>query len=186
MARTAAEQKAIEKAWQEILDSIPAELEFHLPMVADSSVWTYVDVDTNLGDGEAMVIYGMEWLYESTTAATMLVGAVIGAADDDLFCLQVQRGDSYTEKAFSNDSKVLIQHVLGSDIVTSGVVPFEMPFRIMKRCITYQTKLRIGFKTTTDSASISDPAVRIAGKILHDVIDAPDVGSTKLGRLSDL
>ena len=185
-ARTAAEQKKIEAAWQEIIDSIPGELEFQLPMVADSSAWTYVDVDTGLGDGEAMVIYGMEWVFESTTAATMLAGSIIGAAGDDIMCLQVQRGTDLTDKAHTNNNKVALQHLIGSDIVTSGIVPYEMPFRMQKRTISYQSKFRIGFKTTTDIGDISETTIRIAGKILHDVVDAPDVGATKLGRLSDL
>lgn len=185
MARTAAEQKKIEAAWQEVLDTIPAELEFQLTMVADTSVWTYVDVDTQLSSDEAMVVYGWEWVIEGTTPATMVPGSIIGAAGDDLYALQAQRGDDSTDLLGANDSRVLIDHRIGSDIVTSGVVPYEMPFVRQKRTVTYKTKVRIGFKTTTDVADITT-SMRIAGKILHDVIEAPDVGSTKLGRLADL
>jgi hypothetical protein len=173
--------------YKRVMASLPAEKDFTLAMVTDSSVATNVDIDTDIQVGEAWLIYGAEFVFE-LVARTLPKGQ-----DIDLsyaMALQIQRNDDNTALLNHNDEELMfevnLEHMYYFSTNGAASLLFRMPIRFGKRTITFSPKLRAVFQTSVDVPVLSDSGTQIAGKIFYDRIRAPDIGASKIGHLSRL
>jgi len=171
--------------WRKIMQSIPSEAKFTIAMAADSSDEVYADIDTNIGDGEAWLIYGMIWVHEAIDPTVPL--QMFDGTEDNGLVLQLHRNDDHELLVNSNDDDLLMQDRLEVIVPTGASIAFNPGVRrVMHRTITMQPTLRAIFRTLADSAAMNGATNQIAGKILYDKVPAPDIGATKLGRIANL
>lgn len=170
--------------FNKIAATIPREALFEITMNADSTTEVWVDIDTELGEGEAWLVYGMEWCIETIDPTVPLV-QVYTAGEDELV-LQIHRNDDNEVLLQSNDRELLMQQRIGTEITTSGAIIYQAPWRLAKRTVTMQPTLRAIFRSTGDVAGISAATNQLAGKIFYDVFQVGNIGTSKLGMLANL
>lgn len=179
---------AADRQFNKILSSIPSRAEFKIPMDANSTTEVWDDIDTNLQDGEAWVVYGGQFVFESVDPTVPLLVKLIG---DNNWTLQVQRGDdSELLLNFNDDDLMYHWNMLAEEQVSTsgGQSEHEVPgvFRFGWRTVTFREKLRVLFRTQTDDSYISLTTVQLAGYLWYDRIKAPSIGQSKLGQLANL
>ena len=174
-----------EKQFNEIMGSIPAPLQFNITMAADSTNETYADIDTGLDDGQALLIYGMEYVFESIDPTIPLVPL---DTQSDTYTLQVHRNDDSLLLLNFTDDDVLLHHQITMTASTQASYQFigESAFKCAKRTITMSPTLRAIFRTTSDVVALSAATNQISGYIYYDKIPAPSAGVTKIGQLANL
>ena len=174
-----------EKQFNEIMGSIPAPLQFNIAMVADSTNEVYADIDTGLDDGQALLIYGMEYVFESIDPTIPLVPC---DTQSDTYTLQVHRNDDSLLLLNFTDDDVLMHHQVTMTASTQASYQFigETVFKCAKRTVTMSPTLRAIFRTTSDVVALSAATNQISGYIYYDKIPAPSAGVTKIGQLANL
>jgi len=176
--------------FDKILATIPARAEFHITMAADSTDEVWDDIDTNLQDGEAWLVYGGYWIVESIDPEIILR---INAMEEDItqgYALQVHRNDDSEILLNFNDDDLMFEDriLCAMDLDTNGGrgVVLNFPRFFGERTITFSEKLRVLFRSAADDPSISVATAQIAGCLLYDRITAPSIGQSKLGQIADL
>lgn len=170
-----------------VIASIPQVAEFQIEMAADSTDEVWDDIDTDIGEGQAWIIYGGEYWFEGDDPSTpMLVGVVANSS----WTLQIHR-DTESELLLAGQNN----HVMYHDIVNihysaaaAGTieVPYAFPRKFGRPTVTFQENLRAIFRTTVDMSTISDADKQLCVNLYYDVITAPNVGQSKLGQLANL
>jgi hypothetical protein len=177
-----------QSGFNKVLASIPSEANFIIPMVADSSNEVYVDIDTQLMDGEAWLVYGAEWTFENVDPTVPLVAR--NAAANNAAVIQIHRNDDSIILLNHNDDDLIFEDVwIQSYIATAAGTTIDQTFfprRFGKRTITFSENLRVLFRTYADHTEISATTVQIAGKVFYDRISAPSIGMSKLGQIANL
>jgi hypothetical protein len=168
--------------WNRIMQSIPSEAHFTITMDGDSTNEVMTDIDTNIGDGEAWLVYGCEYWFETITPTVPLATFIANTN----WNFQLHRNDDNALLLNFNDDDVLLYHQWMGQITASGGIFHEGVFRVMKRTITMQPTLRALFRTQSDNTTLSATTNQLAGKLYYDKIPAPDIGASKLGRISQL
>lgn len=165
--------------FNKVLATIPSEATFEIDMVADSTNEAWVDIDTNLSDGEAWLIYGCEWTFEviADPRAPLAPSTALIART-----FQLHRTDDSEVLLQANDDQVIVHHVHNAALAgAAGLHNYNYPYRVAKRTVTMQPTLRALFRTSADDGGISDPLNHLVGKIFYDKVAAPDIGTSKLG-----
>lgn len=176
--------------FDKVLATIPARAEFVLPMAADSTDEVYVDLDTNLDDGEAWLVYGGWWCLENVVPAVPLTPGWDTQTTGNVWKLQVHRNDDSELLLAALDDDLMFFDEINVDatVATQGaksqLLSFPRPFG--HRTITFSEKLRVLFRTFVDDTTISATSAHIAGCLLYDRIKAPSIGQSKLGQIADL
>jgi len=169
-----------------IMRTIPSECKFAITMAANSTTEVWLDIDTNLQDGEAWLIYGAMWKFENIDPTV----PVNWATELNTFALQVHRNDDHELLINANDDDLMFEDQLQmSHTVTLGGTDTALlawPRRFGNRTVTLSPTLRAVFRTSADQTIISDASVQIAGKILYDRIAVPSIGQTKIGQIANL
>lgn len=188
MAKRARNVGSAQASFDRILATIPARAHFEITMDADSSNEIFTDIDTNLDDGEAWLVYGGVYCFERIDPTIPLdIWQVL--ANHNTWTIQVHRNDDSDILLSHNDDDLMYTHSFGQTYdQTNGAVAdhAEWPFRFGHRTITFSEQLRVMFRTFADWASLSDAANQIAGYLLYDRIKAPSIGQSKLGQIADL
>lgn len=168
-----------------VMASIAAPLDFTITMSTDSTNETWVDINTGLDDGEALLVYGFEYDFESidpTTPIDLHPNTFAGS-----WVCQLQRNDDAELLLNQHDSEVLLHHGFFTDLnTTGGYGATQRPFRRFQRTATISPILRAMFRTSIDNTEISLTSVQLTGRIFCDKFEAPSVGVTKLGHLANL
>ena len=169
--------------FDKFLEETPRRAEFAITMGADSTTVVMADIDTGIDDGQAWLIYGLEYGFENIDPAVVLqsVGATEGA-----FQTQVHRNTDSALMLNANNDLVMSHHKLIYSLQTNGGTVYTEPLKIPINNVTLQPTLRVLFRTATDCPSISAATIQLAGALLYDVISAPARLSSKLGTLTDL
>jgi len=174
-----------QKMFDQVLATIPSEAEFEITMDADSTNEVWDDIDTNLQDGEAWLVYGGLFVFENIDPTTPAI--LDPTTADNAYTLQVHRNDDSEILLNYNDDDLMFHwNWTVCDTVNASQVVFPMPLRFGKRTITFSEKLRVLFRTRADDADLSVASTRIAGCLLYDRIAAPSIGQSKLGQIADL
>lgn len=168
--------------FNKVLQSIPSEAEFEITMPADTTTEVWADIDTNITDGQAWVIYGMEYYFEETTP-TEPIASYNG---NTVWQIQVHRNDDSELFLNYNDDDVMMIHRWDGALTTSGATFSQSPWRIQKLTVTMQPTLRVIWRTETNNTALANVAFQMAGKIFYDKIAAPNIGISKLGSIADL
>jgi len=172
--------------FDKVMASIPSPMDFIIPMELDSADEAYVDIDTNLGDGEALLIYGVRYRFENVDPTEPLNWLGAQAADMS-WGLQIHRNTDSDILLNANDSDLLIddaRHMAQATAV--GFAFLDSIFKRQERTVTLSPTLRAIFRTDADYANISAATVQLAGRIYYDKVPAPSIGNTKLGQLGSL
>jgi len=169
--------------FDEVMASVAAPIDFTLTMDADSTNEVYVDIDTGLDDGEALLIYGMEYGFESIDPTVPLDFLTTA---DFVSTLQVHRNDDATLLLNMHDSEVLLHDYRLLALNTSGAYQANQPFKCSHRTVTMAETMRVIFRTAADCVQISLTSVQLSGRIFADKFEAPSMGVTKLGHLANL
>lgn len=169
--------------FNKVLQSVPSEAEFEIAMNGDSTTEVWTDIDTNITDGQAWVIYGMEYCFENIDPTVPLAPSITTGISR---VLQIHRNDDSEILLNSNDDDLLMQHRWAFKVNTTGASEGEVVWRTQKLTITMQPTLRVLFRTAADDTVISLTTVQLAGKLYYDKIAAPNIGISKLGSIADL
>ena len=179
-----AKRNASSRTFMKWLNSIPAQAEFEIDMVANSEDEVWVDIDTGIDDKQAWAIYGVVYDFEAVDPTVPLN---IATSIDCVLTLQVHRNAKNEILLKQNDKQVLFHHTIQMYSETAECTgPVVRPFQVPHRAVTMQETLRVIFRTSADMAEISDPLYHLVGTVLYDVIAAPAGTSTKIGQLTDL
>lgn len=189
MAKRPRNVGSAQSQFDRVLATIPSRAEFELTMAANSTTEVWTDIDTNLDDGEAWLVYGGEFIFESIATPAVFV-PVEWIAQDNVYCLQVHRNDDSELPLNFNDDDLMFEwrayeHNIATAAGTSDWI-MVAPFKFGHRTITFSEKLRILFRTYADDVGISDATLQIAGRLYYDRIKAPSIGQSKLGQIADL
>lgn len=176
-------------SFQRAIATIPQRALFSITMDADSTNEVYDDIDTDIDAGEAWYIYGGWYWFEGASPT-----APMGVLTTDSFnsILQVQRNTDSELLLAANNSNVIgfDQILILYNAAAAGTIQtrldFPRPLLQGFPTISFSETLRVLFRTQADCTSISDADKRLNGYLLYDVIEAPDVGQSKLGQLSNL
>lgn len=176
--------------FNKIVASVPREANFEITMNGDSTTEVWDDIDTNLDEGMAWLIYGGEYSIEAI-APTVPQGSLDITANTQTHVLQVHRNTDNELLVNVHDDDLMFFDKYESSFVataagTSHGPQINWPRRFGKRTITFAQQLRVIFRTTVDNTIISDPAVQLVGCLYYDIIKAPNVGQSKLGQLANL
>lgn len=185
MAKRARNVGGAQATFNKILATIPAKAEFEITMNADSTVEVWSDIDTNLDDGEAWLIYGAEYLFENISPTVPAQIMESGNAHNEMR-LQVHRNDDSELLLNHNDDDLMFEHHFEHIYTTSGRQGLQVPFRFGTRTITFSEKLRVLFRTNSDWGTLSAATIQLAGCLYYDRIKAPSIGQSKLGQIADL
>jgi len=180
--------RARQTAFDKVLGTIPAKAEFRISFAADTTTAAYDDIDTNLDDGEAWLIYGAEYVVESSSLGGPKFAYVDMANAYNYLCVQVHRNDQHTALLSHNDGDLMFQHQLASYYDSTngaGAHSVQAPFRFGGRTISFSEKLRVICDTIIDWAGFAESDYLI-GCIYYDRITAPSIGQSKLGQIADL
>jgi len=177
-----------QKTFDRVLASIPARAEFSMTMDADSTVEVWDDIDTNLQDGEAWLVYGGVFTFENIEPTQPAWGPA--DSSDNCYTLQVHRNDDSELLLNFLDDDVMYHWGLHRDIMLNvqGASMTDMyhPFRFGHRTITFSEKLRVIFRSATNDNDLGLVTKQLVGYLLYDRILAPSIGQSKLGQIADL
>jgi hypothetical protein len=170
--------------FDKFLEDTPRRAEFVIAMVADSTNEVTVDIDTALDDGQAWLIYGMEYGFENVDPTIPL--PVYGAGVDVAGTIQVHRNTESDILLASNNNRLMAQHKVEMAFLTSGMAMLTEPYKVPINTVTLQPTLRVIYRTSADNTNISAATAQISGVLLYDIISAPPRLSSKIGTLTDL
>jgi len=176
--------------FDKILATVPSEAQFEITMDDHSATEVYEDIDTNLQDGEAWLVYGCEWMFEAVDPTIPLATDFYAVVTGTALTLQVHRNDDSEILLNFNDDDLMYQDTLDWQSAFNtegwGVDLVNWPRFFGRRTITFSEKLRVLFRTQDDVPAISTSDVQIAGRLLYDRIKAPSIGQSKLGQIANL
>ena len=176
--------KAGQTGFEKFLKETPRRAEFTIAMVADSTTEVWVDIDTGIDDGQAWLMYGMEYSFENIDPTIPL--AWISGANSFKASLQLHRNDESEILLARNDNDVIVDHHLLYTILTSGATIQAEPIKVPINNVTLQPTLRVLFRTSVDVVNLSAATAQLSGVILYDIISAPARLSSNIGTLADL
>lgn len=160
-------------------------IDFTITMDNDSSNEVYADIDTNLADGQALLIYGMRYVIETIDPTVPLVQTQ--GANNNSWCLQIHRNDDSLLLLNANDDDILLEHRVVVPMATAvGFNVHDGVWKVQHRTVTLSPKLRAIFRTTSDMNSVNGTTNQLAGRIFAQPVAAPSIGMTKLGQIADL
>ena len=170
------------------LGTIPSRAKFEITMAANSEDEVWDDIDTNLLDGQAWLVYGGEFIFEVIDPT--LPHSPFDGALNDAYCLQAQRNDDSEILLNFCDDDLMFEWRMSRDyaLSTSGAINewHIWPQRFGHRTLTMAQTIRMLFRTASDDTALSVATIQIAGFILYDVINAPSIGASKLGNIANL
>jgi len=169
-------------AFNKWVGSIPREEHFQLTAPAATTTLQYVDIDTNLLDGYAWALYGVDWTIQDHST---YVSTILATTTFQSMTLQVHRNDDHTDLIDYTDDDLWIHQSIEFSTSTQGGNRIDQPFSISKPSVTFGGTLRVLFDTDTDVTNIADGNL-INGTIYYDIIKAPSAAQTKLGYLGEL
>lgn len=162
--------------------TVPNEHPFEItPLPADTTTETWNDTDTNIGDGEAWLIYGFEYQFEYIDPTVPMVPMLEGGS----WSLQFHRNDDSELLIGGTDDDLLMMDHFQMIYVAESCTSFHMPFVIDKRTITTQPTLREIWRTDADIAVIA-ATMQIAGKIFYDKVGGAPVEISKFGNIAGM
>lgn len=168
-------------AWNQIIGSIPEEIPFEIAMNADSTNEVWTDIDTDIDDGMALLIYGFEWMFENVDP-TVPIYTII--ANYVRHTLQFHRNDDSEILLANDDNDLLMQDSFTHGYITSGATVFDDIRKVARRTITLSPTIRALFRSNIDNTQISATTVQITGKIFGDYVRAPSNMVTKFGNIA--
>ena len=169
--------------FEKFLEDTPRRAEFSIDMVADSQNEVWADIDTGIDDGQAWIIYGMEYGFENVDPTVPL--AIVQATSATMQ-IQVHRNDDSEIMLAMNNDLLMAHHKVSYVIDTEGASTFTEPFKVPINNTTLQPTLRVMFRSAADMVEISAATARLSGVLLYDVMSAPARLSSKIGTLTDL
>lgn len=170
-------------AFNKWVGSIPREENFSIAMVADTTNEVWVDIDTNLLDGYAWALYGIEWFIQNPTTFEPITW--YGPNAPNSLALQIHRNDDHELLIEYGDDDLWLHHHLDIMTLTSGAAIAQGPYRREKPSVTFGPTLRAVFRTDVDATNIT-AADLLVGKIYYDIIKAPTAAQTKLGYIAEM
>jgi len=170
--------------FEKFLEQTPRRAEFTITMDADSTTEVWADIDTGIDDGQAWLMYGMEYAFENIDPT--IPAAWISGANSFKTTLQLHRNASSELLLNRNNNNVIVDHHLLYTILTSGATIQAEPIKVPINNVTLQPTLRVLFRTAVDVVNLSAATVQLTGVLLYDIISAPPRLSSKIGTLADL
>jgi len=178
-------KKGSKTGFEKFLEDTPRRAEFEITMDADSTNEVWADIDTGIDDGQAWLIYGLEYGFENIDP-TVPVRPLGGGGVEGSAQLQIHRNADSELMLNANNDLVLLHHKLDYYFTTSGLMVVQEPHKVPINNTTLQPTLRVIFRTSVDFSNLSAATTQLAGVLLYDVISAPARLSSKLGTLTDL
>lgn len=175
--------EACVRSIKDVTKKIPNRTKFVIPMVTDSSNAVWYDIRTGLDGGRGWHIVGWQWTWENIDPTEPL--NVLFASTTETLTLQLHRNIDNTTLLNFNDDDLMAHWDLEHNFDTSGQVLFERVFKQELDELTTQKRLRCIFRSLSDVANISLTTVQLAVQIFYYDISTPNVGHTKLGRISE-
>lgn len=169
-------------AYEKFSDQIPLTREVRLPMVANSTAETAVEIDTDIPQGSKVgwIIYGMRYQFRviASPHLPLSVGNVNGLA-----LVQLCRGDVPDTPVFLDpgDADLILEEVI--DVIQSTAVGFDYyawPRTIRRSAVTQLPKLYLMFGSTADFTTLSDPLNELYAEILYHLVGAPEAPRERL------
>lgn len=170
-------------AFNKWVGSIPREENFQIAMVADTTTEVWVDIDTNLLDGYAWALYGIEWFFQDP--ATFEPLTFYGPNVANTFALQIHRNDDHELLIRYDDDDLWLHHHIDVMTLTSGAGISAGPYSREKPSVSFSPTLRAVFRTEVDATELA-AADLLVGKIYYDIIKAPTAAQTKLGYIAEM
>jgi hypothetical protein len=149
-------------------------------MAAATTTAVYVDIDTNLLDGYAWALYGIDYTITDSSHIEVQIATALWA-----WTLQVHRNDDHVAMISRDDDDLWIHHGVHIEAVTTGGHVYETPFSVQKPSITFSPTLRVIFDCVADITTIDDTDL-LQGKLYYDIIKAPTAAQTKLGYIAEM
>lgn len=165
-----------ETGWVTFGAKKPLEHHVHLPMVADSSVETGVEIDTGLEVGMKMgwALVGMDWGFRTVASPHLPIVEVVGVTNSAV--LQLARGDLPTSPLMLSpkDDNLIYDSALGNQYVTGvGHSRYDAWHRHRKPARTQKSKLYMQFGTVSDWTDISAATTEIFAILYYFLVSAP-------------
>lgn len=179
MAKRRASGTSAFNSW---VGGIPREEHFSVAFPADTTTETWVDVDTNLLDGYAWALYGIEYIFQD---ASTFQAPIVAAATFFQFTLQVHRNDDHELLIAHDDDDLWIHDAREFATSTQGAYYAAQPFERAKPSITFASTLRVIFRSDTDITTLA-ATDNLAGIIYYDIVKAPTAAQTKLGYIAEM
>lgn len=172
------------KKLSSVMKEIPSEARFTIQMAADSTTEVWTDITTHLEGNDGWHILGLEWDIESVSPTVPLQWPTVSS--NDVMVLQIHRRiDQVTLLNQTDDDLLLTSVVRGTVASGVGWNVWETPVTRDFQTVTTQKKLRVMFRTAVDNASINGTTNQLVGRIFYHLVEGPNVGVTKLGKLKE-
>ena len=163
-------------AFENFVNQIPHEKEVQLPMVADSTAETAIQIDTDIKQGSKVgwAIYGMTYLFQDI--ASPHARRDLGQ-DDTVVVVQLCRGDVPSTPILLSrgDSDLLLEDCLS--VVQASGVGHRLdywPRRVSKLCYTQLPHMYLMMQSTpNDCTGLSATTIELFAQIHYMPMVAP-------------
>ena len=157
--------------------AIPRVKEIHLPMLADCSVETAIEINTDLAAGMSWgwEIYGFTWCFR-VSASPHILRHMSPAVADESWVLQLCRGDmpatpvtlapSAEDHVMEDAAVIEFATAVGTNILPGWR-------SVARRATTQRSSLYLMFGAETDIVDVSDPAIEIYAELAYRVVPGP-------------
>lgn len=154
-----------------------------MPVNSTTEVWT--DIKTGLEAGRAWEIVDLHWWFQSIDPTVPLANIITLSASNN-YVLQLHRNLDNEVLLRANDQEVLLDTRFSFSLNASGALKTTQPWSYGREPVyTTQRRIRAIFRTAIDDTGLSVATIELAGRILYNEVSTPDVGHTKLGRISE-
>lgn len=170
--------------FNQLVASIPSKAWFELTMPADTTDEIWDDIDTNLDDGEAWVIYGGSYSFQGSAATSPI--KTMEATVANAWELQVHRNvRNELLLDWDNDDVMFHHHYENAFAGAAFYDHVIQPFFFGEKTVTFSEQLRVIWRTYADCAVLAAGSI-LRGCLYYDRISAPSIGQSKLGQLANL
>lgn len=164
-------------------DQKPLEHHIQLPMVADSSAETGIEIDTGLAPGMKLgwTMVGVDWSYRLLASPHTVVVEIPTA--DISASLQLCRGDMPATPLLLHpkDEHLIydMSHSIWTDTSVGGALDEDSWHRIRKPARTQKSKLYLQYATDADWTLMSVGSIIVFAVLYYYLVNAPEIHGHK-------